>query len=58
MFVVSGKYPSITKGTRAVVEMRQQRDFSPLRSVASSGWEALFDRRIGHRIGELVLGCR
>ena len=41
----------MTKGTRAVAEMKQQRDFSPYRSASSGGWEALFDRRIGHRIG-------
>ena len=49
-FIV-GKNPSVTKGTRAVAEMKQQRDFSPYRSASSGGWEALFDRRIGHRIG-------
>ena len=49
--LIVGKNPSVTKGTRAVAEMKQQRDFSPYRSASSGGWEALFDRRIGHRIG-------
>ena len=51
MYSFTGKNPSVTKGTRAVAEMKQQRDFSPYRSASSGGWEALFDRRIGHRIG-------
>ena len=50
----TGKKPTITKGTRAVVEMKQRRDFSPLRTPSSAGWEALFDRRIGHRIELLI----
>ena len=52
--VFTGKKPTITKGTRAVVEMKQRRDFSPLRTPSSAGWEALFDRRIGHRIELLI----
>ncbi len=37
------------KGTKAVVEMMQKRDFS-----LGGAWEALFDRRLGQRVEVMV----
>ena len=39
-----GQNPSMVKGTKAVTEMLQKRDFS-----MNDTWEALFDRRLGQR---------
>ena len=44
-----GNNPSIVKGTKAVTEMLQKRDFS-----LTDSWETLFDRRLGQRI-ELMI---
>ena len=39
-----GQNPSMVKGTKAVTEMLQKRDFS-----MNDTWETLFDRRLGQR---------
>ena len=44
-----GTNPSIVKGTKAMTEMLQKRDFS-----LSDSWETLFDRRLGQRIEIMV----
>ena len=44
-----GTNPSIVKGTKAMTEMLQKRDFS-----LSDSWETLFDRRLGQRIETMV----
>ena len=45
-----GLNPSVFKGTKAVTEMLQKRDFS----LSSDNWETLFDRRLGQRIELMV----
>ena len=44
-----GKNPSVVKGTKAVVEMLQKRDFS-----LTDTWEALFDRWLGQRVEVMI----
>jgi hypothetical protein len=44
-----GTNPSVVKGTKAVTEMLQKRDFS-----LGGSWETLFDRRLGHRVEVMV----